>query len=171
MLAAAFNPRIDGSDVVQEVLVEACRRGENFLLQRPMPLEDWLIQLLKQKHVDLIRYHIRSQRRSVNRERLFTLEESVSLWSRIAHHQSTPDSIAMGREKQERISLAISTLPLTDQRVLRLRVVEQLSSNQIAEVLAMTASAVSKRYLRALCKLRVILGEESQETGSQTYHE
>src|SRR5438874_11870195 len=57
--------RIDPSDVVQEVLVEADRKLERYLSDRPLPFYPWLRQLAWEHLVTLHRRHVRAQKRSV----------------------------------------------------------------------------------------------------------
>src|SRR5690349_19042560 len=60
--------RTDPSDVVQESLLEAGRRLDDYLRQRPVPFYVWLRQLALDRVVDQHRRHVRSKKRSVRRE-------------------------------------------------------------------------------------------------------
>jgi RNA polymerase sigma-70 factor (ECF subfamily) len=66
--------RIDPSDVVQEVLVDALGKLPTYLEQRPVPFYAWLRQLAWDRLVKLHRLHLRTQKRSTSRE-----EESIPL--------------------------------------------------------------------------------------------
>jgi RNA polymerase sigma-70 factor (ECF subfamily) len=61
-------PRIDASDVVQEALLEADRRLDGYLRERPIPFYAWLRQIAGDRIVDALRLHVASQKRSVTRE-------------------------------------------------------------------------------------------------------
>jgi acyl-CoA synthetase (AMP-forming)/AMP-acid ligase II len=62
--------RVDPSDVVQDVLLEADRLLADYVKERPLPFFPWLRQIAGNKLMDLYRRHIQSRRRSVNREEL-----------------------------------------------------------------------------------------------------
>src|SRR4051812_12159450 len=61
-------PRVDPSDVVQDVLAEAARRLPDYLRDRPLPFYPWLRQLAADRLADLYRRHVGAERRSVLRE-------------------------------------------------------------------------------------------------------
>ena len=61
--------RVDVSDVVQATLVEAARRLDDYLRERPLPFYGWLRQLAGERIVDTHRRHVTAQRRSVTLER------------------------------------------------------------------------------------------------------
>ena len=54
--------RVDASDVVQETLVEAARRLDDYLRERPIPFYGWLRQLAGERIVDAHRRHVTTQR-------------------------------------------------------------------------------------------------------------
>src|SRR5688572_18890770 len=60
--------RVDASDVVQDVLLEASQRLEAYLRDPSMPFHLWLRQLAKDRMIDVHRRHRGAQRRSVDRE-------------------------------------------------------------------------------------------------------
>ena len=60
--------RIDVSDVVQDVLVEANRRLQRYLSDPIMPFHLWLRQIAKDRIIDAHRRHRVSAKRSVDRE-------------------------------------------------------------------------------------------------------
>src|SRR5262249_3349708 len=60
--------RVDPSDVVQDVLAAAAGGLTGYPRERPLPFYPWLRQFARQRLMQLHRYHICAQRRSVNRE-------------------------------------------------------------------------------------------------------
>ena len=56
--------RLDPSDVVQETLVEASKRLEDYLRDRPQPFYGWLRGLAGERIIDTHRRHVTAQRRS-----------------------------------------------------------------------------------------------------------
>src|SRR4051794_34158326 len=60
--------RVDPSDVVQEVLVEADGKLDQYLRERPLPFYPWLRELAWERIAGLHRRHVRARKRSVLRE-------------------------------------------------------------------------------------------------------
>ncbi|MFO0846690.1 MAG: sigma-70 family RNA polymerase sigma factor [Gemmataceae bacterium] len=160
--------RVDPSDVVQEVLAEADRKLDRYLQDQPLPFFPWLRQLAWEHLVVLDRRHVRAGRRSVRREEMGVLalpEESAALLAdRLVTSATSPTQVAVREELRRRVRAALDALPERDREVLVLRNLEGLSVEQTAEVLAVTASAVKMRHLRALERIRAVMGEEAGDT-------
>lgn len=60
--------RVDASDVVQNALVEASRRLDDYLVDRPLPNFAWQRQILAEGIIDTDRRHGSSRKRSIRRE-------------------------------------------------------------------------------------------------------
>src|SRR5476651_562359 len=67
-LDPAIAQRLDASDVVQDVLIEASRRLKDYLKAPSMPFHLWLRHLAKDHLIDAHRRHHLAQKRGVNRE-------------------------------------------------------------------------------------------------------
>src|SRR5207302_4040562 len=68
-LDPALAGRLDASDVVQDVLLEASRRLDDYLRNPAMPFHLWLRHIAKDHVIDAHRRHRLARRRSVDRER------------------------------------------------------------------------------------------------------
>ncbi len=60
--------RVDPSDVVQESLVEAAARLDEYVRDSPLPFYPWLRRIASDRLVDASRKHLHAGRRSVERE-------------------------------------------------------------------------------------------------------
>ena len=60
--------RVDASDIVQDVLIEANRRLSDYLANPIMPFHLWLRQMAKDRLIDAHRRHRVAARRSMDRE-------------------------------------------------------------------------------------------------------
>ena len=60
--------RVDASDIVQDVMVEANRRLKNYLNDPAMPFHLWLRHMAKDRLIDAHRRHRVAKRRSLDRE-------------------------------------------------------------------------------------------------------
>src|ERR1700680_1915246 len=67
-LDPAIIQRVDASDVVQEVLLEASRRLQDYLQKPAMPFHLWLRHIAKDHIIDAHRHERLAQRRSIDRE-------------------------------------------------------------------------------------------------------
>src|SRR5262249_57883667 len=68
-LDRAIAARVDASDIVQDVLLEASRRLGEYLQHSTMPFHLWLRHIAQDHIIDAHRRHRTAQRRSVERER------------------------------------------------------------------------------------------------------
>jgi RNA polymerase sigma-70 factor (ECF subfamily) len=156
--------RVDPSDVVQEVLLEANRKMERYLRERPLPFFPWLRSLAGEHLAALHRRHVRARGRSVLREEAGLLnlpdESAAELASRLVTSSTSPTERALRRELRERVQHALGRLRERDREVLVLRNLEQFSVADTAEVLGISAAAVKVRHMRALERLHALLAEE-----------
>src|SRR5256885_7825174 len=67
-LDPALARRVDASDIVQDVLLEANKRLQDYLKNPAMPFHLWLRHLAKDRMIDAHRFHRGAQRRSLDRE-------------------------------------------------------------------------------------------------------
>lgn len=156
--------RVDPSDVVQESLMDAAEGLSDYLRRRPLPFYPWLRQFAWDRLVELHRRHVQAAKRSVRREEagLFDLpdESAMELASRPADLGSSPSVQAVREELRRRVQAALARLPERDREVLVLRHLEQLPTAEAAAVLGIGEAAFKSRHLRAVQRLRGLLGEE-----------
>jgi RNA polymerase sigma-70 factor, ECF subfamily len=160
-------PRLDPSDVVQEVMAEAFQKMSDYLRKRPIPFYAWLRQLAWQRLVKLHQHHIQAQKRSTKREThldwALSDESAAALAQRLVQSGSTPSNHMLRQEMRGRVQDALGRLSERDREVLVMRYLEQLSIREIAAVLDITEGAVKVRHLRALEPLRSVLSDDSEE--------
>jgi RNA polymerase sigma-70 factor, ECF subfamily len=160
-------PRVDPADVVQEAMLEASRDLFDYFRDRPLPFHAWLRQYVEQRISKLHRHHLGTQRRSVRREEPgdWHLPEASTrlLADRLVDRESSPSGRIQREELRQRIQAALALLRERDREVVVLRHLEQLSTAETAEVLGITESAVKKRHLRALERLRALWGTDDLE--------
>ena len=158
--------RVSESDVLQDTYVRAAQRVDRFLAQEdPMPFFVWLRLEIRQKLQEIHRFHFGAEKRDVRREfRPERLEQSAKTSMAMAAHmvaQMTSPSRLMERAEQiTRLEGILNDMNELDREVIALRHFEELSNSETAEVLQIEPSAASKRYLRALKKLRDIMQSE-----------
>jgi RNA polymerase sigma-70 factor (ECF subfamily) len=154
--------RIDVSDVVQDVLVEANRRLERYLAEPVMPFHLWLRQIAKDRIIDAHRRHRVSAKRSVDREQQLVAprgydQSSIQLASILGDTNLTPAAAAIQKEMARKVEQAISKLDEKDCEIIVMRHYEHLTNQEIGQLLDLTEPAASMRYLRAIRRLKTVL--------------
>jgi len=161
-LDPAIAARVDASDVVQDVMLEASRRLDAYLREPAMPFHLWLRHIARDHIIDAHRRHRQAQRRGVDREQplipaALAEHSSIDLAAQLCDHERTPASAAMQQELESRLHAAIAGLNEDDREVILMRHFEDLSNQEVAVELGLSEAAASMRYLRALRRLRVAL--------------
>lgn len=165
--------RVDASDIVQDVLLEANTRLQDYLSNPRIPFHLWLRQLAKDRMIDMHRRHRGAQRRSLDRERSlaspqFADQSGFDLMGQLAGHELTPAAAIIRKELETRFLEALEQLGEEDRDIILMRHFEQLGNSEVAEALGLSTAAAGMRHLRALRKLRAILGERPSQSGSHS---
>ena len=162
--------RVDASDIVQEVMIEAHRRLKDYIEKPTMPFHLWLRQMAKDRMIDAHRRHRVAARRSLDREQpnvapATTDESARDLLAQLSDGGLTPAAEATWRELKRRFREACDQLEPQDQEIILMRHFEQLSNSDTAAALELSPQAASMRYLRAMRRLRELLapGEMGSE--------
>lgn len=155
--------RLDPADVLQEAWLDVSKRFEGWVEKPDMPLFLWVRFLTAQKLLELHRRH-GAQQRDARREVALQAGPSASTIALAEHLAGSVSSPSRGVARQEtlaRVRAALDELEEIDREVLVLRHFEELSNNEIAELLGITKAGASNRYVRALKRLREALGDEA----------
>lgn len=155
--------RVDASDIVQDVLVEANRRLGDYLANPTMPFQLWLRHMARDRLIDAHRRHRVAGSRSLDREvplvKAGGSEDSgTDLADHLADRELTPAAAATCRELERRFAAAVEQLEEADRQIVLLKHFEHLSTAEAAAVLGLTKPAAGMRYLRAMRRLRGLLG-------------
>jgi RNA polymerase sigma-70 factor (ECF subfamily) len=154
--------RVGASDVLQETYVEITSRVAAYLEDPRMPFFLWLRFLTAQKLVDLYRHHVGTQKRDPRRQvRIdragFPQASSAVMAQHLVGGLPSPSGGALQDELRTEVNDALDQMDRKDREVLVMRHFEELSNAETAQELGIAPSAASKRYLRALQRLRKIL--------------
>src|SRR5436190_4005304 len=141
-LDPAIVQRLDASDVVQEVLLEASRRLQDYLRQPAMPFHLWLRHIAKDHIIDAHRKHHQAQKRGVNREQPLARpgwsdQSSLDLAGQLLDQELTPASAAIQQELQRRLQAALQELNDDDREMILMRHYEQLPNQEVASMLGL----------------------------------
>ncbi|MCA9169136.1 MAG: sigma-70 family RNA polymerase sigma factor, partial [Planctomycetales bacterium] len=155
-LSPRLRRRVDAADVLQETLLIACRAFADFERRRPMPFRTWMLKTAQQQLVQVRRYHLQSQRRSIGRE-VGDDHSTALLHASLALSASTPSRNLMRAEAQQSVVAALNRLAEIDREILFMREFEKRPYEEIADICEIDAAAARKRFGRALLRLRLEL--------------
>jgi RNA polymerase sigma-70 factor, ECF subfamily len=156
--------RVDASDIIQEAHLEATARLKEYARDPAMPFFVWLRFLAGQQLLTVHRRHLGAQARDAGREISIDhggLPEatSASLAARLLGRHTRASEALARAERKLRLEEALNRMDPLDREVLALRHFEQLTNAETAAVLGIQESAASKRYLRALKRIKAILAQ------------
>jgi RNA polymerase sigma-70 factor (ECF subfamily) len=154
--------RVDPSDVLQEAQLEILRRAAEYAADPRLPPFLWLRFITGQRLTALHRRHLGAQRRNAGQE--IALHRgpmpqvtSVSLAEMLLGQLTSPTQAAHRAEVRVLLQEALNGMEPLDREVLTLRHFEELTNAEVAQVLGLSKTAASNRYIRALERLREVL--------------
>jgi RNA polymerase sigma-70 factor (ECF subfamily) len=157
--------RLDPADVMQEVGLRMTTRLADYLARRPMPFHLWVRKTAAETLIDLRRKHLGAECRAVGNEVPIPDRSSLMLVNHLAGGGPTASVQMRADEAAALVRRAVASLEETDREVILLRSYEGLTNADAAAVLGLDVSAASKRYARALLKLRQLLQAEGLTSG------
>jgi len=151
--------RIDPSDVLQEASIDVVRRAREYLASPSMPVFLWLRWITGERLLSLHRRHLGSKVRDAGLEvslhyGALPQATSVSLAAMLLGRLTSPTRAAQRAELQLRLQDALNAMDPVDREILTLRHFEDLNNNETAQVLGISKTAASNRYIRALKRLK-----------------
>jgi RNA polymerase sigma-70 factor (ECF subfamily) len=153
--------RIDPADVLQEAFLQVVRRIQEYIDGVSVSWFVWLRQRTMQTLIDMQRAHL-SEKRDAHREVPRPHEShgqtsSLSIARVLVDDCTSPSMAASRSEEFEQLRRALDSMNETDREVLAMRHFEQLSNQEVAEMLGLSSTAASNRYVRAMIKLGEIM--------------
>ena len=168
MVAFRMDPRlcgrVDAADVVQEAFAEASAHRLEYFRPPAAPFFLWLRRVVSNKLLEVHRHHLGTRMRDAKRELPLDAPRppdatSAALFVHLTAGLTPPSAVAVRGEAMTRLAAALEEMDPTDREVLALRHFEQLTSAEAAQVLGIQERAASKRYLRALARLKEVLSQ------------
>lgn len=158
---SALRRRLEPADVVQDALLEAARRFPEWCGQEALPFQVWLRLLTGQCLAQAQRHHLGAHKRDALREvDLHARGPTVSATSAadaFAASITSPSQAAHREEARARVLAALEELDEMDREILALRHFEGLTNEEAAAELSIEPAAASKRFVRALLRLKPAL--------------
>jgi RNA polymerase sigma-70 factor (ECF subfamily) len=160
-LGPAARNKLEASDMVQQTLLEAHRKRDQFRGRSAAEMACWLRQLLAFNLADAARAAGRAKR-DVARERSLetTLEHSSArLGAWLAADQSSPSQRAEYHELAANLAGVLTQLPEAQRQALMLRYCQDCSVEEISRHLDRSPAAVAGLLKRGLQQLRTLLDD------------
>ncbi len=153
--------KVDASDIVQQTLMDAFAKREQFRGASEAELTAWLREILKHNLLDVLR-HDQCEKRDIRREQLWeaAIDESMTraqAW--LVAVQSSPSQRASKEEDLLRLSSALDTLPIAQREAIVLHHMQGLKLAEVAQELGRSESAIAGLLFRGLNKLHQLLSE------------
>jgi RNA polymerase sigma factor (sigma-70 family) len=150
--------RVDADDVLQEILLAACRGFSHARFEAPRDFEVWLLKVARNTVVDVVR-RVVSEKRGFP-QRAF-LRSSPTALDRVMAEISSPSRALQRREAQLVARRILERLGPRHRHVLELIHLDRMKTSEVAEVLGISQAAVRKRLERALAVSREVAGHET----------
>ena len=166
MVAVRMDPkirsRVDQSDVVQDAYLEVAKRLPEYLEAPRAPFLRWVRKIANHKLIDVHRQHLGAQMRTAEQE--LSLDRivrpaasSICLANQLMGRMGTPSQAVVQMENIAALQGALDEMKEEDREILVLRQFEELSNQETADELGIEPAAASKRFTRALQRLKIIL--------------
>lgn len=160
-LDSRIRTRLDPADVLQEAYIEISRRLDDYIKAPTVSCFVWMRQQTLQVMIDLQRGHFREKRNPLREVMQDGLIESEGTSIAIAQHliadMTSPSQAAVKAEELDKVKAALDSMNEVDREVLALRHFEMLGNREVAEILGLSPTAASNRYVRAAARLGEIL--------------
>jgi RNA polymerase sigma-70 factor (ECF subfamily) len=163
-LAPQLRGKLDPSDFVQQTLLQAHEKRDQFRGQGDAALAAWLRAILANNLAEAVRAFSR-QRRDVALERslegaLATSSARLEGW--LAADQSSPSQQAQRQEELLRLAEALDQLPEDQRRAVELHHLQGCTVTEVGRQLGRSMESVAGLLFRGIRKLRGLLADETE---------
>jgi RNA polymerase sigma-70 factor (ECF subfamily) len=155
--------RVDPSDVLQDAYVDLAAKLPDYASRPAVPFFVWIRLVVGERLLRVHRHHLGAAMRDAGRE--ISLHQgalpeasSASLAAQLLGQITSASRAALRAEMQQLLQEAINGMDPLDREVIALRHFEELTNEEVAAVLGLTRAAASKRYVRAMLRLKAAIG-------------
>lgn len=152
---AILKSDMDAEDVVQQAYLQAWQALENF--RADAKLSTWLVRIVVNEALGQLR---RRQLKIVPLESEMTSTQQMDADWQQDDMDRSPDRTAMRSELRQIMEARIDMLPDDFRRVFMLRGVEEMSVEEVAQILSIPEATVRTRFFRARSMLREGLSQD-----------
>lgn len=149
----------DADEAVQDAFVKAYSHLHSF--REELPFEVWFTRILINGCLDRIKARTRRERWITSMPDGPGGERDFA--ERTAGREPSPEAQLLARERRRRVADALAKLPDRQRSVFMLSHYEGCTSREVSALTGLNESTVRVHLFRAIRKLRVLLGEASEE--------
>jgi RNA polymerase sigma-70 factor (ECF subfamily) len=163
--------RVDPSDVLQEAYIDLAQKLPEYARNPTVPFFLWLRLVTSERLLRVHRQHLGAAMRDAGREislyqGALPQASSVSLAAQLLGQFTSASRAAVRAELQLMLQETLDRMEPIDREVIALRHFEELSNDEAATVLGLSKAAASKRYVRAMLRLKAALSSMPGRSGS-----
>lgn len=154
---AMVKDKTEAEDIMQDIFIKVYRSLDNF--KGKSKFYTWLYRITINTCIN----HL-NQNKKTNTISLFSSEDrekyqvQINKTSLFPEESKSPFEILQNQELEEKIKLAIDSLPLELKQVFLLREIDDLSYKEMAKILNCSEGTIKSRLFRARDKLREKIG-------------
>ena len=152
----------DAADLTQEAFLKVWRGVGNYKFESSF--STWIFRLTSNVCIDFLRSKKRRPTISLTQEE----EQDGAAELEVPDAAPLPEEQLLQRERQREIAAAMTQLDEEFRMILTLRVLDDLSYEQIAEVMDLKVGTVKSRLARARTKLKNILTKDGNNSLDKT---
>jgi RNA polymerase sigma-70 factor (ECF subfamily) len=145
--------RVDAEEIVSEAYLTARTRHAELKDDASVTAYAWLYRIVRDCLIEAWRRETRDKR-DLHRDQPFAAESSAQLALSLMQTGTSPSHALARKEMVERMQKTLELLSERDREVLSMRHYDQLSHREAADVLGISETAATVRYVRALERLR-----------------
>ena len=160
LLCQMLGNSADAADTTQEVFLKAFRGIRGF--RRGSSLKTWLYRIAIREALNRRRWWHRHQ----SRESSYDDDQVYDHGKLVATDEPSPYDHCAAREAREAVHRALARLPEVFRSAVVLRDIEDLSYEEVAEILDISLGTVKSRILRGRRALRELLEPERNSAGA-----
>ncbi|MDG3008158.1 sigma-70 family RNA polymerase sigma factor [Paludisphaera mucosa] len=154
--------RVDPSDVLQEAYLDLAKKLPAYASKPSLPFFLWVRLVVVERLIRIHRTHLDAAARDAGREVSLhrggePRADSASIAAQLLGRVTSASRAAVRAERRVQLEATLDAMDPVDREVIVLRHFEELSNDEAASVLGLSKAAASKRYVRAMLKLKVVL--------------
>ena len=152
--------KVDASDLVQQTLLDAHRGLGEFRGETEGEWLAWLRQILTHNAADFVRRYGTAEKRRAGREipiHAGATDDSIPGTLQLSDPGESPSAAVMRHERELMVAEALSRLSADHQEVIRLRNLQRLPFEEIAQQMGRSGPATQMLWMRAMKCLQAAL--------------
>jgi RNA polymerase sigma-70 factor (ECF subfamily) len=165
-LSAELAARVSAEDLLQEALLHLWRDRERIEWRGPRAFRALVLSMADNRIRDAADHEFALKRGGL--PAAGEGSQSASHAPRSMVGSTTPSRVAMAREQADAMRRALESLPDDVREVVRLRLIEELATQEVADRLGLGLSATKHRFLRGAKLYRDRLRDELGSKGAST---